>query len=182
MSICLSIVFSIVSQSLFPALPITLSVFIIFFFIAVSVIFDMVAVAITSLELDKLELHKDEKHYKTALKLFLNREKVSSFCGDVVGDICGILSGAGGVSLVLNMHISDPSIDFLVTCLVSSLIAGITIFGKAIMKSYSVTNCESVVLNTAKLLNSSPFAVFKIFKRRKSKSKDTSKDELSKKN
>lgn len=180
LSICLSIVFSIVSQSLFPALPITLSVFIIFFFIAVSVIFDMVAVAITSLELDKLELHKDEKHYKTVLKLFLNREKVSSFCGDVVGDICGILSGAGGVSLVLNMHISDPSIDFLVTCLVSSLIAGITIFGKAIMKSYSVTNCESVVFNTAKLLNSSPLAIFKIFKRRKSKLKDISKDETNK--
>ncbi len=180
LSICLSIVFSIVSQSLFPALPITLSVFIIFFFIAVSVIFDMVAVAITSLELDKLELHKDEKHYKTVLKLFLNREKVSSFCGDVVGDICGILSGAGGVSLVLNMHISDPSIDFLVTCLVSSLIAGITIFGKAIMKSYSVTNCESVVFNTAKLLNSSPLAIFKIFKRRKSKLKDVSKDETNK--
>lgn len=180
LSICLSVVFSIVSQSLFPALPITLSVFIIFFFIAVSVIFDMVAVAITSLELDKLELHKDEKHYKTVLKLFLNREKVSSFCGDVVGDICGILSGAGGVSLVLNMHISDPSIDFLVTCLVSSLIAGITIFGKAIMKSYSVTNCESVVFNTAKLLNSSPLAIFKIFKRRKSKLKDVSKDETNK--
>lgn len=180
LSICLSIVFSIMSQSLFPALPITLSVFIIFFFIAVSVIFDMVAVAITSLELDKLELHKDEKHYKTVLKLFLNREKVSSFCGDVVGDICGILSGAGGVSLVLNMHISDPSIDFLVTCLVSSLIAGITIFGKAIMKSYSVTNCESVVFNTAKLLNSSPLAIFKIFKRRKSKLKDVSKDETNK--
>ena len=167
LSISLSIVFSIVSQSMFPNLPIAISVFVIVFFIFVSVIFDMVAVSITSIELEKLESLKEEKCFDTVKRLFLNREKVSSFCGDVVGDICGILSGAGGVSLVLNMHLQGEDVVFLVTCLVSSLIAGLTIFGKAIMKAYSVTNCDKVVLCTAKILQISPFAIFKRRKKRK---------------
>lgn len=153
LSFFLSFFFSFISQSLFPTMSIFLSIFIIIFFVAISVIFDMIAVGVTSVSLEKLEIFKSEKNYATAKKLCENTEKVSSFCGDVVGDICGILSGAGGVSLVLNMNIQDPNIYFLVTCLVSSLIAGLTIFGKAIMKRYSVDNCEKVILKTAQILD-----------------------------
>ena len=116
----------------------------------------MVGVAVTSTDMDKLNQFKDTKGYETAMRLALNTEKVSSFCGDVVGDICGILSGAGGVSLVLSMHITEPNIYFIVTCVVSSLIAGLTIFCKAIMKGYAVSNAETVVIKTAKLLEFSP--------------------------
>jgi len=98
---------------------------------------------------------------------------VSSFCGDVVGDICGILSGAGGVSLVVNMHIQNANIYFLVTCIVSSLIAGITIFGKAIMKGYAVDNCETVVMKTSSLLETSPLMFCKnLFKKNDKKNKN----------
>ena len=100
------------------------------------------------------------------IKKGIKWQKVSSFCGDVIGDICGILSGAGGVSLVLNMHITNESIYFLVTCLVSSLIAGITIFGKAIMKNYSVEHCDLVVMKTAEILENFPF-----MKKKKNKEK-----------
>ena len=167
LSISLSIVFSVVSQSLFPKLSIFLSIFIIFFFIFVSVIFDMIGIAVASLDLEKLKPYFNEKGYKTACRLSENTEKVSSFCGDVIGDICGILSGAGGVSLVLNMNIHDPSVYFVVTCLISSLIAGITIFGKAIMKGYAVEHCDVVVMNTALFLETSPLKWFKIFKKNK---------------
>ena len=169
LSIFLSIVFSVVSQSLFPKLTLFLSLFIIAFFIVVSVIFDMIAVAVTSIKLEQLKPLEKEKGYQTAVMLCNNTEKVSSFCGDVVGDICGILSGAGGVSLVLNIHIQDESIYFIVTCVVSALIAGITIFGKAIMKGYAVDRCVDVVMKTAGILETSPLIVFK--KREKDKDK-----------
>ena len=156
LSICLSIVFSVISQSLFPHLSVVMSIFVIVFFIVLSTVFDMVGVAVTSTDMDKLNQFKDTKGYETAMRLALNTEKVSSFCGDVVGDICGILSGAGGVSLVLSMHITEPNIYFIVTCVVSSLIAGLTIFCKAIMKGYAVSNAETVVIKTAKLLEFSP--------------------------
>lgn len=176
LSFSLSIVFSVVSQSLFPKLSIMLSIFIIFFFIFVSVIFDMIGIAVASVDIEKLKIYKDKKGFKMAQNLCENTEKVSSFCCDVVGDICGILSGAGGVSLVLNINITDSSIYFVVTCIVSSLIAGLTIFGKAIMKGYSVEHCDKVLMKTAQVLETSPLSVFK--RNRKAKQKeDTAKVE-----
>lgn len=160
LSIFLSIFFSVVSQSIFPNLPAFLSLFVIIFFMVISALFDMIGVAVTSLTPEKLERQSGKKGYLTAKKLCNNREKVSSFCGDVVGDICGILSGAGGVSLVLAMHIQEASLYFLATCLTSSFIAGLTIFGKAILKGYAVDNCEKVVLFTGKLVEFSPKEFF----------------------
>lgn len=167
LSISLSICFSVISQSMFPSLPVFLSIFVILFFIVLSVIFDMIGVAVTSTDINNLEKHSGKVGYKTAIRLCQNTEKISSFCGDVVGDICGILSGAGGVSLVVNMHIHDASVYFIVTCLVSSLIAGLTIFGKAIMKGYAVDNCEKVVMKTGGFLETPLFSYVKRLLKRK---------------
>ncbi len=152
LSLSLSIVFSLMSQSLLPTLSSFFSIFVIIFFIFVAVVFDMIAVAFTTISEEKLLPYKDEKGYNMALSLCRNADKVSSFGGDVVGDICGILSGAGGVSLVLNMHLEGEQVNLLVTCLVSSLIAGITIFCKAIMKSYSIENCDKIAIKTGSYL------------------------------
>ena len=129
----------------------------------------MINVAIASVDVKQIEKHSGKCGYKTALKLCENTEKVTSFCGDVVGDICGILSGAGGVSLVLNMHISDQNINFILTCIISSLIAGITIFGKAVMKGYAMTNCDKVIMKTAAIIE---MPVRTLFKRKKNNSSD----------
>lgn len=172
LSVFLSVLFSVVSQSLFPKLPMFLSLFVIAFFIAVSVMFDMISVAVTSIKIDQIKNYEGQKGYKTANILCENTEKVSSFCGDVVGDICGILSGAGGVSLVLNMNITDETIFFIATCLVSSIIAGITIFGKAVMKNYSVEKCDKVVMTTASVLETSVFSYFNKIMRKIKKKKN----------
>ena len=149
LSIFLSITFSMLSQGLFPKLPVVFSLFVIFFFVFVSVVFDMIGIAVASVKLENLEKFENQKGFKTAKKLSQSKDKVSSFCGDVVGDICGILSGAGGVSIVVNLNITNQTAFFLATCLISSIVAGLTIFGKAIMKGYAVENCEKVVLKTA---------------------------------
>lgn len=152
LSICLSIIFSLFSQSLLPTLSPFFSVFVIIFFIFVAVVFDMIAVAFTTISEEKLLPYKEEKGYNVALSLCKNADRVASFGGDVVGDICGILSGAGGVSLVINMHIVSEEANLIVTCLVSSLIAGVTIFCKAIMKSYAIENCHKIALKTGSYL------------------------------
>ena len=156
LSVSVSIVFGMFSQSLFPALPAFLSVLIIFFFIFISVLFDMIGVAFTTLSKNDLNglSEPDSPLFETLSKLFENKDKISSFCGDIVGDICGILSGAGGVSLVYNMHFSDINVNFIATCITSSVIAGLTIFGKAVMKGYAVQNCKNVAYMTAKTIYS----------------------------
>ncbi|MGN1201093.1 MAG: hypothetical protein ACI4R8_02375 [Candidatus Caccovivens sp.] len=136
----------------------------------------MIGIAVASLNEKVLEKYREQTGYKTAMLLCKNTEKVSSFCGDVVGDICGILSGAGGVSLVLNMRIFEPSVYFIVTCLVSSLIAGLTIFGKAIMKGYAVEHCDLVVIKTGQILESSPLKWFKFRKKKTNNKKKIKQD------
>lgn len=170
LSLSLSIIFSLASQSLLPKLSPFFSIFVIVFFVFVSVVFDMIAVAFTSINKNDLEKQKDENGYAIALKLTENADKVASFGGDVVGDICGILSGAGGVSLVVNMNINDVDLNLLVTCLVSSLIAGITIFCKAIMKTYAIKNAKQIVLAVGSYLEGSFFVRIKQkHKKRKNK-------------
>ena len=166
LSISLSIVFGMMSQSVFPVLPAFLSIFVILFFIFVSCLFDMIGVAFTSFDKSRLVLYEKEKCFEIAKRLCENTDKISSFCGDIVGDICGILSGAGGVSLVVNLNLKNANIAFLLTCFVSSLIAGLTILGKAIMKTYAVESAETVVIKTANVLQN---PIFSLFKRKKAK-------------
>lgn len=171
LSISLSIVFSMISQSMFPSLPAFFSSVIIFVFIFISCLFDVIGVAFTSFDKEVLSKYQNETFYKTAEKLCNNTDKISSFCGDVVGDICGILSGAGGVSLVVNLGIANQSVNFLITCFVSSFIAGFTIFGKAVMKGYAINKSEKIVITTSKIMEKSVFNFF-----RKKKKKNMSKN------
>ena len=82
-----------------------------------------------------------------------NAEKVSSFCCDVVGDICGIISGASGTTITI---LISESFDFsvLVTGLfVAAIIASLTIGGKAIGKSYAINNSNIILFRFAKFIS-----------------------------
>ena len=65
--------------------------FIYLFFIFLGILFDIIGVAVTSSD-DKI-FHsmsaRKVRGAKVAVKFHKNAEKVSSFCCDVVGDICG---------------------------------------------------------------------------------------------
>ena len=65
-----------------------------------------VAVAASALEPFVAMASKRVKGSREAISLVKNAEKVSSFASDVVGDICGILSGAVGAALVIKIYAS----------------------------------------------------------------------------
>ena len=88
---------------------------------------------------------KKVKNAKTAKKMLKNSAKVSSFCNDVIGDICNIISGSAGV--VISSYIANKyniSIT-LITLIITSLIAALTIGGKAIGKQIAVDKSEYIV-------------------------------------
>ena len=68
LSIALSVVFSMISQGIYPILPTFLSIFVILFFIFVSSIFDMIGVAFTSFDINRLEKHKRDAEYQSLLE------------------------------------------------------------------------------------------------------------------
>jgi heme/copper-type cytochrome/quinol oxidase subunit 4 len=151
----ISIIFSIVSQKTFSSsgnflLPLS----IIFIIILIGVIFDIVGIAVASTpETPFLSMSsKKIKGAKQALNLIKNADIVSNFCNDVVGDICGIVSGAAGSMLVLKMVRVGFSPDVL-TILISSLIAAITVAGKALGKSLAINRGQQIVYSVGYLLS-----------------------------
>ncbi len=162
-SVCLSSIFSIISQSILSTLGVIVATMLIFLFIVISVVFDMIGIAVTSCDEQYfLELiEKKQSGAQVALKLSNNSEKVCSFCADVVGDICGILSGAGGACIIMSLskNISSPSVIVIISTMVSSLIAGLIIFFKAIMKGRAIKNANHIILRLGKIIEK--FFVFK---------------------
>lgn len=150
-----SLLFSGFSEILIPKLNIILGILIVIIFILLGVLFDMVGVAITSAD-DKpfhAKSSKKIKGAKTAVKLLKKRDKVSSFCNDVIGDICGILSGSAGVTIASSIINQTNFNPFVVTLLITSIIASLTIGGKAIGKSIAIRNNTQIVYTFSKIIS-----------------------------
>ena len=155
----MSFVFSLLSQTILSSIGVVMAIVTILLFIFVSVVFDMIGVAITCTSEEFFLQRKGEKGVEVALLMKKNSEKVCSFCNDVIGDICGILSGACGACVILNItqHIQADTTVVIVSSLVSALIAGLTIFSKAIMKSYAINNANKFILKIGKKIENSIF-------------------------
>jgi CBS domain containing-hemolysin-like protein len=99
---------------------------------------------------------KKVKGAKTAINLIKNAEKVSSFCNDVIGDVCGIISGSMGI-VVANKISVMAGVDRLYPVLfVTATVAALTIGGKALGKSYAVNRSNVIIYKFASFL-----AIFK---------------------
>ena len=81
-----------------------------------------------------------------------NANKVSSFCNDVIGDICGIVSGSLGAMISIYLS-SITNINVIyVSLFISSLISSLTVGGKAIGKRYATKNSDQIIFIVAKIL------------------------------
>ena len=69
--------------------------------VAVGILFDIVGVAVTSA--DEKPFHSMASRRvpgaKEAIRLLRNAGRVSSICNDVIGDICGVVSGAASATI-----------------------------------------------------------------------------------
>lgn len=116
-------------------------------FIGLGIVFDMIGVAVTAADpkpFHSMAAHK-EKGAKEALKLLRNADRVSSVCNDVVGDICGIVSGATGAVIVARLQKGLDLESVLISVGVTALISGATIGGKALGKPFAMNQSKRVV-------------------------------------
>ena len=82
---------------------------------------------------------------REAVWMVRNAEKVSSICNDVVGDICGIVSGATGAVIVARLQKGLNLESVLISVGVTALISGATIGGKALGKPFAMNQSKRVV-------------------------------------
>ncbi|MEG1608876.1 MAG: hypothetical protein RR348_03335, partial [Clostridia bacterium] len=74
-----------------------------------------------------------------------NAEKVNNLCCDVVGDMCGILSGACGANIVVNLCRGDLN-SYIISVIVSSVVASLTVGGKAFTKGVALSHSQKFVV------------------------------------
>lgn len=150
----LSMIFSALSDAILENATIALSLFILVSFIILGVVFDIIGVAVTAS--DEKPFHsmstKKMKIGFVAVKLKKNAEKVSSLCNDVIGDVCGILSGTAGA--IIATELSNEITTFIpITLIITGLVAAFTIGGKALCKGYAISKSNIILYRVASIIS-----------------------------
>ena len=177
LSFSLSMAFGVLSEVALNGAGIAISVIVIVVFLIIAIITDMIGVAIASCDIKNFRAMASRKvrGAKEAIMLYKHADMVSSIFADILGDICSILSGAAGAAVTTRLITSAMS-DFtgvVVASLVSAVIASLLIFGKALMKRYSMDHSDKIILIIGKILS-----IFHRQKPKKSKNKNDKKSPL----
>lgn len=151
----ISFILSFISQVAIPNLSLFLGILVTLLFVAIGILFDIVGVAVTSA--DEAVFHsmnsRKVKGANVAVKFKKNAEKVSSFCCDVIGDICGVVSGAAATTIAAIL-VTKFEWNLLVTGLfVTAIISSLTIGGKAIGKSFAINKSDIILYEFAKIIS-----------------------------
>lgn len=88
---------------------------------------------------------------KRAVYFCRNSSKLGSVFADVIGDICGIVSGAAGAALATIIAVSgDGYVKIITSILVSAIIGALTVGGKAMLKHFAIKYSKNIVFAFAK--------------------------------
>ena len=155
MSFVISFGLSFISEMTIPHMNIWLGIIITLLFILLGITFDLIGVSVTTA--DEAVFHsmnsRKVKGASVAVKFKKNADKVSSFCCDVIGDICGIISGAAGTTIAANLISTFHFNALLTTLFVAAVIASLTIGGKAIGKSFAINKSSIILYEFAKFIS-----------------------------
>src|SRR5690606_2867329 len=101
----LGCVFSVTSTTILEGVGWGIGMMIVFIIIVVGIVFDMMGIASaagneTPFNAMAAVKVKGARH---AIHIIRNADRFSSFCNDVIGDICGIISGAASAIVIMKL-------------------------------------------------------------------------------
>lgn len=150
-----SFVLSFIANSTIPNLSLALGIIITLIFILIGICFDIIGVSVTTAEESVFHSMNSRKvkGADLAVKFKKNADKVSTFCCDVISDICGIVSGATGTTIAAIL-VTDYHTNLLLTGLIlTATISSITIGGKAIGKTLAINKGNIILYEFAKIVS-----------------------------
>lgn len=154
-TILISGVISLLSDYIMSISGVVVAFLILFAIILIGIISDIIGVAVASA--DEKPFHsmaaRKVPGAQDAIKLLRNAERVSSICNDVVGDICGVVSGSASATIAAQVL---QSVAFgwpqLISLAMSALVAGLTVGGKAIGKTFAMNSCTEIISFVGRIL------------------------------
>ena len=154
-TIVISGTISLISDEIMASSNMIVAFLILLFIVLIGIVFDIIGVAVTSA--DEKPFHSMAARKvpggQEAIRLLRNAERVSSICNDVIGDICGVVSGSASATIAAqilqNIEFSWPN---LVSLVMSALVAGLTVGGKAIGKTFAINSCTRIISAVGKVI------------------------------
>lgn len=152
----IALLVSIGSEALMRAIKdIYISFILLLIIILLGIFFDVIGTAATATELAPFNARAAKRVFgaKQAVKVARNADAVANYCNDVIGDIAGTLSGAIGASIVFYLSGRFGALDTVLTgAIMTSLIASLTVGGKALGKSIAINNANEIIFRVAVVL------------------------------
>jgi hypothetical protein len=132
---------------LIPALLIVLGI------VLINIVFDTIGTAVTAADETPFHAMASRKMYgaKKAIRLIRNADKVSNLCNDVVGDICGVISGSASAIIIVLFVTENKGIN-IIELAITGAVASLTVGGKALGKIIAISNCNYIVYKVGVVL------------------------------
>ena len=154
-SLVASVVFTIASAEVLGRAGYIMSFAILAFFIIVGIIFDVIGIAVTAANeapFNSMATHR-QRGAVESLRLIKNANRVTCYCNDVIGDVTGIVSGTTAALIAARLMEGFNTENIIFPVGISAVVAGLTIGGKAIGKTFAFNKSTEIVLSAGKLLN-----------------------------
>ncbi len=148
LSFFLSASMSFISSQILQDVRIFVAFLVVLVIIVINILFDIIGTAVTAAEEAPFHAMASRRVYgaKQAIRLIRNADKVSNFCNDVVGDICGVISGTASAFIVIKiLGSSDAADNSILGLVVTGFVAAFTVGGKAWGKAFAIENSNYII-------------------------------------
>ncbi|MCM3617622.1 hypothetical protein M3936_08515 [Sutcliffiella horikoshii] len=157
-TLVLAAIFSIVSTYLLSGVTWAIGMIIVFIIVFIGIFFDMLGIAATAADETPFHAMAAERvnGSKQSIQIVRSADRFASFCNDVIGDISGIISGTASAIVVISFTISigqreDSFFHYVVAVAFTSVVAAVTVGGKAFGKSMAIRYSTPILFQVGKL-------------------------------
>lgn len=152
-SFIISVILTVASSDVLKVADIFTAFLVILLIILINIVFDIIGTAVTAADETPFHAMASRKLYgaKQSIRLIRNADKVSNVCNDVVGDICGIISGAAGAYIIFRIIGSREAITWTELA-ITGLITALTVGGKALGKTIAIRNSNYIIYKVSVII------------------------------
>lgn len=153
LSFALTVIFSFLTEVSIKGSPVYVCVIVLVVLLVLNIGCDLLANAIITCNPEAFHAMASNKikGAKRAVGLCRNATKLGSIFADIIGDICGIVSGAAGTALVVYIAANGgTTVELIASICVNAVIGALTVGGKAIFKHFAMKFNKQIVFGFAK--------------------------------
>lgn len=143
----IAMLFSYIFEVLLADVPLLIAFLLLVAIIIIGIFFDGIGNAVVAV--DEVSFHamaaSKVKGAKESISLIRNAPMVANLFNDVIGDICGIISGSTSTAIVLSIEQGFGIKSVLLSVAMSGFVAALTVGGKALGKSFAIARARYIV-------------------------------------